>query len=197
MKLFEKIKNSLSNLWNKLNESLWFQEIKTRWENLESFKKNLILFIILSVFILLSLMGTFSARWKIHKLKKEVDEKTALIQWMHGVYQQANQFKHYIPTNSFQKTQSWQTYFQTLGKPVGIQEIEIQTLKKNPAPFQQKIQQTHLKLKIEDATLEQIIQYLLAVENGSKPVQLKNLTISLQENQLMCLTLEISGLSSF
>ncbi len=192
-----KFRELLDQFTDKLNEQQWFQELKSKWEELDPQSRTYLQFAgvgagILSVFFII-----LSSIWSVHSLKKELSEKRALLSYIQAANDELFRLKE-TGSNVAGKDReggSWTNHFESLGATAGIDRSTVSVSSEKPGPSSEQTKEVLYEISLKHVNIKQIVRYAFALENGQRPVKLRNLSIETKNDPTGYLdaSLSVSG----
>jgi hypothetical protein len=92
-----KMRDAIVNLIDRLNQQVWFQQIKSKWEELDPQSRIYLKFAGLGVGALLIFLVIFSSIWKVHSLKVELVEKKELLRSIQAATDEIQKLRDALP----------------------------------------------------------------------------------------------------
>ena len=208
--------NALSNLGTKISDWLsdqtWYQQLKAKWEELDS-QSRLYLKIVAAAISALTVLIVLSVSWfGVRSQKKELADKNDLI---HMIQSANDELRRLRDSNAAlggasadgQDPGPWSGYFEMQADNSGIDRTKLAVSPETPAPSapgsnKNATAETTTKESLMDITLKkvnvkQLAKFAFFVENGGRPVKLRSLTVDAEadESGYLNATLAVSGFS--
>lgn len=181
-----------------LNGQPWFQQIKAKWEELDPTSR---LYLKLASLASLALFGVFfavSTVWSVHKLKRDLAEKSDLLTVFQSANDELRRLKEAgtgFAAAAGASNGPWSDYFSTTAGAAGLDKANmvISDEKKGAAGDQAK--ESLYDITIKRANIRQIVRFAFNLENGQRPVKLRNLLIDTKDDPTgyMGATLSVSA----
>lgn len=188
--------SKLRQLWSgfsdKIAEQLWFQELKSKWEELDPQSRSylkaaggiggtLILFIVI-----------LSSMWSVHKLKSELTEKNELLSTIQSANDELRKLRESNSGGREGEDNSapWSGYLQNLGQNAGIDPASLDIAAEKPvgastekpakgsAPAEPLAKESLIDVNLKHVSIKQVVKYAFFAENGTRPMKLRNLAIN-------------------
>jgi len=190
-----------SRLSDRLNDQVWFQQLKGKWDELDPQNKKYLqtaLVIVVSLLIMFVVFGSF---YKVHKLKKEVAEKNELLQLIQNANDEMRKLREATPGAAIggrageQKNAPWGTYFESIAVASGLEKTTLTTSTEKPGNTGDLAKEYLYDISLKHVTIRQIVRFAFYLENGARPVKLRNITIDTKSDPTgyMDTTLSISA----
>jgi type II secretory pathway component PulM len=175
-----KIREWMDSAGEFLNEQVWFQELKGKWEELDPQSKIYLRFAAVGGGILLVIITILSVIWSVHSLKKELSEKRALLSMIQNANDEINRLKNSIPggaTAGSDRDEEWGAYFETVASTSGMDRGSISMGGEKAGASGDQSKEVLFEVTVKHVSIRQLIRYVLALESGRRPVKLRNLSI--------------------
>lgn len=193
----------LSKISDSLNEQQWFQELKSKWEEIDpQSRMYLKLGGAIGAALLVIVVGA-SFVWSVHSLKTELNEKGDLLALINNANDELRRLKETSSVLSSSTTnvggagENWPAYLSGMAEPSGIPKegVTVSEEKKGTATPQTK--ESLFDISVKHVNIRQVVRYVLSLESGGRPVKLRNLLIDTKEDPSGYLdaTLSISAFS--
>ena len=197
--LISKLKEALSSLSSQIEEQAWYQELKSKWEELDPQSRLYLKVATFGSSILVILLVLLSAIWSVHSLKSELYEKRKLLSLIDSANDELRRLKDSAPAASASKmldreSGPWSSYFESIAAIAGVgSNFSVSSEKPGASGDQSK--EALFEISLKHVNIKQAIQYALSLENGQRPVKLRNLTIDTKNTQdgYLDVTLAVSG----
>lgn len=180
-----KIEEWISTASDTLTEQQWYQELRSKWDELDPqskgyFKLGLSLLTVLAI-----TFNLISAVWKAHSLKSELEEKNGLVNFIRTSNDEIHRLKDSLPMGGGAETGSgpWLTYFESLATGINLDKANLSVQSERAGVSTDYSKETLIELKIKQANVKQLANFLKAIETGSRPVKVRNLQVTPQADQ--------------
>lgn len=192
-----KIQEWKDNFIEKLNEQIWFQELKGKWEELDPQSKTNLKFGGFGLGVLVTLIFTFTFIWNVHSLKKELSEKRALLSTIQNANDEVRRLRENIPNVGLEDRGPWTNYFETLAGTAGFDKSSINISQEKPGASTDQTKESLFDISLKHLNIKQIVRYTFALESGQRPIKLRNLQIDTKNdpNGYLDATLAVSAFS--
>jgi hypothetical protein len=187
-----KIAGKYSEILNKftdfISEQEWFQELKTKWEELDPQSRGYLQLAAAGA----SLMGAFAFlfmfMWNVYRLRNELTEKRTLLTTIQAAHDEISRLKDTVPhsglstadtspLSSSDDSNPWTAHFESLASSAGLEKTSISvTGEKNGASSDQS-KEVLFDLSLKNVSIKQVIRYMASLETGARPVKVRNLTL--------------------
>ena len=190
----------LGRIYDKLYDQAWFQKLKTKWEELDTQSRmylsmaGVAAVVFAVIIVLLSLMLT------ARSLKKELAEKNDLPTMIQSASDEMRRLKEIAPAAQgghpgSQDTAPWAGYFELLAAGAGIEKTSLTANNEKILAATEQAKETQYDLVLKHVGIKQVVKLAFSLENGAKPVKLRNLTIDTKSDPagFMDATLSVSA----
>lgn len=191
-----------------LNEQAWFQQLKEKWEELDPQSRTYLKFasLGLSVFGIIALGVSYV--WSVHQLKREVAEKAEILHMVQSANDELTRLRESssaITAAGSASSEPWPNYLSTLAEGAGItkESLVVSDEKKvtsasSAGAGTEALKESIFEVSLKKVNIRQIVRLAVAIEGGSRPAKLRQLTIDTQQDPTgyMQASLSISAFSA-
>ena len=173
-------------LTEKLQEQVWFQQLKTKWDELDPQNR---LYLKLG-----SLGGSFALLFffliammvSVRGLKQEFAEKTDLLTLIQASSEEIRTLKDANAGVRIAAPPNWRDFFEQVTAGAGLDKSalavgdeQVVTSKESSKESRESgaIQESLFELKVNHANIKQVVKFAYQVENSGQLVRLRSLTI--------------------
>jgi hypothetical protein len=168
-----------------ISEQQWFQELKGKWEELDPQSRTNLKLGGMGAGILLLGYLLLNLTWSVHAIKKDYTDKQELLTLIENATDQMRKVQELHPNlapNPGDEKDDWNAYLQQTAGGNGIDKAVLtisppKTVGPTPAPGTQGTLESEIDVAMKHVSIKQVIRFAFALENGSKPIKLRNLTI--------------------
>ncbi len=175
-----------------LQEQVWFQELKTQWDEWDPQNKRSFLWIASLVLLLLCLTVLLKISWSVQRAKREFQEKRELLTLLQDAQEEIRDATGSTPHapdlgSAKDNEGNWSEYLLELGQPLQLTPTDHLTVTPNleakltPADSDQYKERLY-DLQLTHVTLKQITKYALQLETGRRIVKIRNLQVETQSD---------------
>lgn len=187
-----------SNVGDKLAEQVWFQQLKAKWEELDPQSRLYLKAAGGGGSALLVLIVLISSIWSVHKLKIQFAEKTDLLAQIQSANDELRRLRDSTPAAgaSAQKEQgAWSAFFEMTAAGAGIEKAALSVSTEQPGATSDQAKESLFDLSLKHVTIKQAVRFAFQIENGVRPVKLRNLLIDTKSDPsgYMDATLSVSA----
>jgi hypothetical protein len=180
MESSSKFREWMSSISDSLNEQVWFQELKTKWEELDPQSRVYLQFAAAGVAILLLLFFILSSIWRVYSLKSELSERRTLLHMLQSANDEVRKTRDTLPAGALQEAEgegAWTPYFEGLAGASGLDRSLLSVSGEKAGTSTDQTKETLFDLSLKHVNIKQVVRYAFALENGQRPVKLRNLSI--------------------
>lgn len=176
------MENRLSAITDFLNEQSWFQELKTKWEELDPQSRGYLKLATGGTTVLLVLYFVLSMIWSVHHLKHELSDKQELLTLINSANDEVRRLhENGTPPPAADQTGKWGEYFESMAGNAGF-EKSIMTVSPEKSIANTGgntvAKEWEIDINLKKATIRQVVKFAYFLENGNRPVRLRNLTVN-------------------
>ena len=186
MASFDKIREAYRSGLDTIRELDAVQQLKAKWEELDPQSRTYLRFagygggIILGFFILLSVV------WSVHSIKKDYHEKQALLTEIQTANNEIRKLREGLPAsvnnpdlnNTEEKTVApWAFYFESIATAAGIDKSNITVAPERAGTVSDQSKEALIDINVKHISIKQLVRFGFNLENGARPVKLRNLSV--------------------
>jgi hypothetical protein len=187
----------VNTISDKLSEQEWFQQLKGKWEELDPQSRSYLKMAGFASAVILFLYLVFSSIWSVHELKKDLADKADLLNVVQGANDELHRLRDNgtAPVNA--EVGNWSTYFESTATPIGIEKAALNISAEKPGTSTEVAKESLYDIGLKKVTIKQIIKFAFQLENGTRPVKMRNISINTNADPegYMDATLSVSGFS--
>ncbi len=182
----EKFKETSSTLTDALNEQVWFQELKGKWEDLDPQSKTNLKLASIGIGLLSIFLLILTTIWNVHSLKQELAEKRNLLNVIQTANDEIRRLRDTVPSleaeggsgaGSEKNSGPWSSYFESTAGGAGFEKASLSVSPEKPGTASEQSKEMLYELNLKHVNIKQIVRYAFSLENGQRPVKLRNLLI--------------------
>jgi hypothetical protein len=177
-----KLREWMGSISESLNDQVWFQELKTKWEELDPQSKLYLKFAGVGGGIIFVFVMIISFIWSVHSLKRELSEKQALLNQIQNANDEIYRLRSSVPGGGGGRAAEgdetpWHAYFENMAPASGIDKSSVTVASEKPGASGDQSKEVLIELQVKHISIKQLVRYALALESGQRPVKLRNLLI--------------------
>jgi hypothetical protein len=175
----DKIKEWFNNAVEALNKYEWFQDLKSRWDELDPQSQNYVRFASFGIACLSVMMIVMSSIWSVHSLKTELSEKRDLLKVIQNANDEMRRLRESTPQVGLSGKDAgpWGPYLETLAATIGLDKTSVTVSAEKAGASTEQTKESLFDVNLKHVNIKQVIRYAFSVENGQRPVKLRNLLI--------------------
>ncbi len=178
-----------------LNDQVWFQELKEKWEGLDPEMRLAVKMGSLALAVIALLLWVLSFIWGVHKLSAEVNEKTDLIAYLQASSDEMRRLRESnssASSSGAEDSSPWSSYFQSLASQVLIDPSNLSVSGEKPGAKTDTTAEGLIDISLKHVSIKQIVRFLNMVETSARPVKVRNLLIDAKNDPSGYLDAEIA-----
>jgi type II secretory pathway component PulM len=174
-----KLSQALSRFGEKLNEQVWFQQLKAKWDELDPQSRTYLQFAGLGGSVLLAIIIVVSSIWSVSRLRTEVDEKTALLTSIQSASDEIRRIKETLPAGGGGGAEAgaWGPYLEGSAANAGIDKAAMTVGEEKKGGGGEMITESLFDVTLKKVSIKNIVRFAHQLETGARPVKLRNLSI--------------------
>ncbi len=189
-----------SKISEKLNDQVWFQQLRSKWEELDP-RHRFYAQIGGAVLLLLVVVGWMGmAYWNVYSLKRELAEKQDLLHMVQSANDEMRRLRETGGSRGGGMNDGvpWPEYLTSAATNAGIDASKISVTNEKPAPSTSEIQETLMDIQLKQINIRQIMRFTYQLETGGRPLKVRNLAIDTggEDTGWLNATLSVSGFTA-
>jgi len=173
-----KIKEWMDSAADSISEQQWFQELRGKWEELDPQSRNYVKLAAFGASVLSVFFVILSALWSVHSLNNELSEKRALLDMIQSANDELRMLKSSIPGGAgAERESSWASYFESSASTSGLDRSSLNISTEKPGNSTDQTKEAMYDISIKHISIKQLVRYVVALENGQRPVKFRNMQI--------------------
>lgn len=197
------IEGKLSGFWSgfqeRLNQQVWFQELKEKWDELDP--KNRLYIKIAGVigtlaFCLISILGSVISTYQ---LRSDLASKNEILRMIQSAQDEMRELRNQIPPSATvdgarNPEVNWADYLRGIAQTNGIESGNLEISPEKPGTATDSTREALIDLKLTKTTIRKVVQFAFAIQSGEQPMKLRNLAIDTDGTEgYVNSTISISG----
>ena len=171
----------LQRLVDAIQEKSWFQQLRSKWDELDAQSKTYIQGAS-AVFAVLALGWLFiGSWWSVHSLKNEIAEKDEIIRMIQFANSELHSLKEQIPpsarSNDSVSAQPWSNYFENVAGMAGIDRGSLNISTETAGKTHEFSKEGLYEVNLRQINVKQLTKFSFQIENGQRPVKIQKLLI--------------------
>lgn len=181
MESSEKFKELMTSMKESLAEQEWFQTLQGKFEELDPQSRTYLKFAAFGCSLLLIIIIILSSIWNVHSLKVELAEKRKLLNLIQSANDEMRDLQDRVPTagarGGDKDSQPWPSYFEAVTSNAGMDKGSLSVGSEKAGNSNDQTKEYLFDLNLKHVNIKQVIRYAFSLENGQRPVKLRNLLI--------------------
>lgn len=183
----------------RIAEQQWFQELKAKWDELDP-QSRMYLQVggsILAALIIIILI--FSSVYGVYQTRKEYNTKLDLLNTIQAANDELRKLKETNSTASPGGAAggAWPAYFESTATNAGMDKASVTISPEKPGTSTETVKESLYDIAVKHVNIRQVVRLAYTLENGARPVKLRNLSIDTKSDPAGYLdaTLSVSAFS--
>lgn len=182
MNLRERFSEFTSRISDSLEKQVWYQQAKSKWEELPAqTRQRITLISLLSGFVMATSLSI--AYWfHVKSIEHDLYQKLAIIELINNSADELRALRNSRPSGS--QSGNWSDYFHDVAQNANIDSSIVQVSDEKPAAGNAKslTKESYFTVTLAKSNVIQITQYAFELENGTRPVKIKQLDIDTHQD---------------
>jgi hypothetical protein len=173
----------LAKVGEKLNEQEWFQQLRAKWDELDSQSRTYIKAGAGGAAALFVVILSLSAIWSARKLRNELAEKSDLLHLVQSANDELRRLREATPGAGAggrpgeQPAAPWAPFFESTAATAGVDKAALSVSPEKAGATTDLAKESLFDLQLKRVNIKQVVRYAFYLENGARPVKVRNLTI--------------------
>ena len=173
------MENKFSELFSKLSEWLsgqeWFQQLRGKWDDLDPQSRlNLQIGAVAGTVLLIGFV-IVNSFYSAHALRKELADKNDLLHLIQTANDELRSAKDLAHIGG--ETINWPVYLQSVATGAGIDAASLNVSSEKSLTTTDTTSESVIAVTAKHINIKQAVRYAFMIENGGKPVKLRNLLV--------------------
>jgi hypothetical protein len=171
-----------TQIGDKLNDQVWFQQLKGKWDELDAQSKLAVRIGSVVVGVLLLLVIVFGQLSSVRSLEKELADKSELLTTIQTAQEELRRLREVSggAQASAGGEANWAPFFEAQAAASGIDKEKLTVDTGKPGADTPLAKESLHELGLKGVNIKQIVRYAFHLENAGRPVKLRNLSIDTQ-----------------
>lgn len=202
----QEIKDQLRSAFDSLKETEAAQQVKAKWEELDPQSRIYLKFAAYGGGVLFAFSLILSAVWGVHSTKSDYLQKRQLLNEIQLANDEIRRLKDTLPPSaqqasapgsaqSLKANEPWSTHFETIASQSTIDKSSLVISPEKAGTVGDQTREALYDIALKHVSIKQVVRMAFNLENGSRPVKLRNLAIDTNADPegFMDATLSISA----
>lgn len=175
----QKWSQSLAAFQEKIQEQVWFQQLKAKWDELDLQHRLYLKIGAVAGSVLLVFFFTIAMLLSVRGLKQDLAEKTDLLTSIQASNEEIRTLKNTNAGIKISAPPAWRDYFEQVASTSGFDKTSLTMGDEQVEAGKDAsgIQESLFDLKLNHVNIKQVIKFAYNVENSGQLVRLRALTI--------------------
>ena len=186
-----RLKNMRNSISDKLQDQVWFQQTKAKWDELDQKTRVTIKYATMGTSVLLLLLLLFSSISSVQTKKQELEEKLALVHKIQNSQDELRKLKEITSgASAGDPSQTWSAYFESQAMQAGmdpatlkVSDEKVVAATPSKDSKSEKPKESLMDVAIKKINLRQLVNFVYNLENGARPAKVRNLTVETQPDE--------------
>jgi hypothetical protein len=188
----------LQRLLDKIQEQAWFQQLRSKWDELDAQSKSYLQWAGGAGSILLVGWIFLGTAWNVHSIRSEIAEKEELLALLQSANEEMGELKEQIPsvaTGGTSAAQPIKDYLSGLATQINVPAASLELSNEKVGSPREGSKETLAQVTLKKINVRQLVKFIFQMENGSRPMKLRNLEVATQsdESGYLDATLQVSA----
>lgn len=190
---------ALARLQERLQEQVWYQQAKAKWEELDPRTRLITQAVAGALVVLLVLGGAVGSLASVRGLRKELARKQEVLRKLENANREMRELRSRATGAGGEVGGGdWTGYFTSTAGTAGIKAESLSVSTETAGAGLDAAKESLYDLSLRDVNARQVAKFAHYLENGARPVKLRNLTVETREDLsgFLTATLSVSAFST-
>lgn len=161
-----------------LNEQAWWQELKSKWEELDPQSRLYLKLAGGGILLVVLLLIILNFIWGAHRLRDDVSTKSELLAYVNRSNDEMRRLKE-TSTNlsGAASNDPWPAYFQQVAGGAAVPTDGFAVSDPKPGAASDVSKEALYDITVKHANIRQIVKFVQSLETGTRPVKVRDLAI--------------------
>lgn len=165
-----------------LQEQIWFQQLKAKWDELDARVKTYVQFGMASFVVLIVIGGAVAMLAGARSLRTELADKTEVLNQLRTASEEMAELRRINGDSETGSASDWPAYFTTAAGTAGVKAESLTISPEKPGSGMDASKESLFDIELKEINVRQLTRYAYSLENGGKPVKLRALSIDTKED---------------
>lgn len=171
-----------SKLGEKIGEQVWFQQLKSKWDELDPQSRTYLKYVGGGASFLATVGLVIFAWSNVRSLRQELAEKSDLLNMIQTANEEVRRLREANggaaqTTSGDGAAQPWQPYIETNAANAGIDRSAVTVEPEKSGAVSDMAKEAIIQINVKKVDIRKVARFAYFLENGSRPMKLRNLTI--------------------
>lgn len=171
----EKLGSVATSTGDWLNEQVWFQQARGKWDELDPRNRLYIQIGIAAAVIGTIIMLLFAAYLNVRTLRGEVAEKRELLSLLQTSSDELRQLRD-SRSGADAATGPWNAYFESLAQGAGVDPATMTIAPEKAGTQTDLAKESLLDISLKKVSVRQVVKLAHAIEGGVRPVKVRQIS---------------------
>jgi len=174
--MLAKISAAFSQFSDKIQEQVWFQQLRAKWDELDPQSRFYLQTASLAVGVLGILIVTGASLWSVHALKRDYQQKNDLLSQLQSANDELKRLRDAAPVPEGEEA-PWKPFLEGLAASAGLPADKVRVLEEKPGAKTDLTQETLVDVMLEKINAKQLVRYTTQLESAARPVKLRSIFV--------------------
>lgn len=166
-----------SSILDKLNEQVWFQQIKAKWDEVPLESRNAIQISGISIISISILSGLLYFGLETYTLKKQYNDRLSILSLLQNATDEINRLKEKSSLSGAEEKGGWDSYFTKKAEGQHITKEQITISPESAIGSGGATKELAVTLTMKHINIKQFTNLVQSIENGERPVKVRNINV--------------------
>lgn len=184
MNIQERLAEFAGKISDALEKQVWYQQAKGKWEELNpQTRQRITLVSLLSGFLMATSLSI--AYWfHVKSIEQDLYQKLSIIELINNSADELRSLRASRPTGSATGSQNWADYFREIAQNANVDPsiVLVSDEKQSGGSAKGLAKESYFTVTLSKSNVIQITQYAYELENGVRPVKIKQLDVDTHQD---------------
>ncbi len=177
MEIKSKVSQAFTQFSDSLQEQVWFQQLKAKWEELDPQSRFYLQIATLGSAVVGAIAIVSISLWGVYSLKRDYQQKNELLSQLQSANDELKRLRDAAPMPEGEEAAAWGPYLEGIASSAGLDPTKMKIGGEAPGAKSDLTQETLIEVTLEKINAKQLVRYATQIESGSRPLKLRNLSI--------------------
>lgn len=171
----EKLGSAATSAGDWLNEQVWFQQARGKWDELDPRNRLYIQIAIAAAIIGTVITLLFAAYVNVRTLRGEVSDKRELLSVLQSASEELRQLRDSRGADT--ASGPWPAYFESIATGAGVDPATMTVAAEKAGTQTDLAKESLVDISLKKVSIRQVVKLAHALESGARPVKVRQLLI--------------------
>ncbi|MBL7715334.1 MAG: type II secretion system protein M [Bdellovibrionales bacterium] len=174
----------LGQVGEKLNEQVWFQQLKAKWDELDPQSKQAIQYGGMGLMGLGAFYLVISTAWQVRELRNDLTEKTELLGLLQSSVDEMKRLKDITAAAGQDAgSGSWSEHVDSVARSAGMDKTNVTVAPEKPVvaaagTTSDGSKESLIEVSFKKIDIRKLTRFAFNLENGNRPAKIRALTVN-------------------